>query len=239
MRVVSWNIHGCVGTDRRFDPDRTAGALKRLAPDVALLQEVGDARGVHPPIDQASALADALGMAVTLGITLDRSPFGYGNVTLTRLDTVAAETYDLSVRGREPRLCLCVALTGGLFTANVHFGLRRRERLAQLGILLDELGPFHADVLPSVLLAGDFNDWPPGAVTRTLNSTFTDAALATSSRPPKTFPSRRPLLRLDRIYVGSALAVHRCAVDASPTARTASDHLPVIAEVELALEQGT
>ena len=53
VRVVSWNVHGCVGTDGRFLPERTAEALAALAPDVALLQEVGDNRGVHPPIDQA------------------------------------------------------------------------------------------------------------------------------------------------------------------------------------------
>ena len=54
LRVVTWNVHGCVGTDGRFDPTRTADALRALAPDVALLQEVGDNRGVHPPIDQAT-----------------------------------------------------------------------------------------------------------------------------------------------------------------------------------------
>ena len=61
LRVVSWNVHGCVGTDRRFAPDRTAEVLRALRPDVALLQEVGDSRGVHPPVDQAESLATRWG----------------------------------------------------------------------------------------------------------------------------------------------------------------------------------
>jgi len=233
FRVVCWNVHGCVGSDRRFDPERIARTLLRLAPDVALLQEVGDARGRHPPIDQARALADALGMEVTLGVTIPRG-HGYGNVTLTRLRHRAVATYDLSVRGREPRVCLCLELCEGVLAANVHLGLGRREREVQLGILLDDVGPLLARDAPRALLVGgDFNDWPPGAVTRTLERLFVDAARAASERPPKTFPARRPLLRLDRLYV-AGLAVRACTVDGSASARAASDHLPLIAELSCA-----
>ncbi len=235
LRVVTWNVHGCVGADRRFDPRRIAATLRRLAPDLALLQEVGDARGVHPPVDQARALADALDMTLVLGVTIPRG-HGYGNVTLSRLGRRAAATWDLSVRGREPRVCLCLEVEGPggpLLAANVHLGLGRRERETQLAILLDDVGPLLAgDAPPMVVLGGDFNDWPPGAVTRTLERRFVDAARAAAGgRPAKTFPSRRPLLRLDRLYLGGALAVRACAVDASAAARAASDHLPLVAEL--------
>src|SRR5207302_1771202 len=104
---------------------------------VALLQEVGDIRGVHPPIDQATVLAETLGMESTLGITVPREPFGYGVLTLTRAPLRGAEMemYDLSVRGREPRVCLCLsAVTDGLAlrTANLHFGLGFLERRRQI-----------------------------------------------------------------------------------------------------------
>lgn len=241
MRIVCWNVHGCVGTDRRFDPLRTARALSRLAPDVALLQEVGDNRGVHPPIDQAAALANALGMTSTLGITMPRPPFGYGNVTLTRGSALEAGTWDLSVRGREPRVCLCVTVEIALLrivTANVHLGLGRRERRAQLEILLDEIGPFGGAPTSPTVVGGDFNDWPPGPVTRVLESTLDDAARRVASRagPAKTFPSRRPLLRLDRLYVGGGVAVRACSVDDSSEAREASDHLPLVADLHLPTE---
>jgi endonuclease/exonuclease/phosphatase family metal-dependent hydrolase len=230
IRVVTWNIHGCVGADRRFDPDRTARVLAALAPDVALLQEVGDARGVHPPFDQAAALADATGMTSTLGVTLPRDPYGYGNVTLTRLARTAAATYDLSVRGFEPRVCLCVevAAPANLLTANVHFGLSRRERRRQLATLFDELGPLGGAPAAS-LVAGDFNDWPAGPVTRAFAAQFRDATPASA----RTFPSRLPLLGLDRIYLAGAIDLLEARVDASAAARAASDHLPVIADLAL------
>ncbi len=236
---MSWNVHGCVGVDRRFDPDRTARVLRALAPDVALLQEVGDNLGVHPPVDQARTLADALGMISTLGITLERSPYGYGNVTLTRGAVIEAGTWDLSVRGREPRVCLCVEVNGPadgarIVTANVHLGLGRRERRAQLEILLDEIGPFGGVPTSPTVVGGDFNDWPPGPVTQALEAEFDDAARAGGRAPDKTFPSRRPLIRIDRLYVGGGVTVRECRVDGSPDARLASDHLPVVADLALA-----
>jgi endonuclease/exonuclease/phosphatase family metal-dependent hydrolase len=235
VRVVSWNVHGCVGTDRRFDPERVARVIERHAPDVALLQEVGDLRGVHPPIDQATALAEALAMESSLAITVPSTPFGFGNLTLTRppLRPEGVELYDLSVRHYEPRVCLCLSLGAtGLRTANVHLGLRRLERRRQLRTLLHGAGPGLHDG-GAVVLAGDFNDWPPGPVTRSLEAEFRDAACATAGRPARTFPSRLPLLRLDRLYVGGPIRVASFAVDDSVAARAASDHLPLVADLDL------
>lgn len=259
VRVVSWNVHGCVGTDGRFMPERTAAALAALAPDVALLQEVGDNRGVHPPIDQATALADALGLACTVGITLPREPHGYGNCTLSRWPVLDSSTVDLSYAGREPRNCLRAVVGHDelrLTTLNVHLGLGASERRYQLGRMLEVLLADYAveqvrrhrrfpwlwrwrkvDVdklatLPEPLvLAGDFNDFPLGPVTRTLANRLYDAGARIPARG--TFPSRRPLLRLDRVYTSRALAVVAARVDRSELARAASDHLPVVVELEV------
>src|SRR6185312_3237795 len=131
LRVVTWNVHGCVGTDGRFAPERTADALIELAPDVAFLQEVGDNRGVHPPIDQAMTIAQAVGLHCAIGITMPREPFGYGNCTLSRWPILESSTTDLSYIGREPRACLR-AVVGHeslrLTTLNVHLGLGASER---------------------------------------------------------------------------------------------------------------
>jgi endonuclease/exonuclease/phosphatase family metal-dependent hydrolase len=239
VRVVSWNVHGCVGADRRFDPLRTAEALAALAPDVALLQEVGDSRGVHPPVDQAAAIARALGLTAALGITMPREPFGYGNVTLTRLPVRDTEAFDLSVRGREPRACLRVVVGRQglhLTTVNLHLGLGPGERRRQLRILLDGAldGLPHGELGPLVI-GGDFNDFPPGPVSRTLGTWMVDCGGAGGGRgfwERRTFPASRPLLRLDRVYAHGVrvLAAH---TDRSAAARAASDHLPVVVEVEV------
>jgi endonuclease/exonuclease/phosphatase family metal-dependent hydrolase len=231
LRVVTWNVHGCVGIDRVFDPHRTAAALGTLRPDVALLQEVGDNTGVHPPIDQASHLANELGLTCAVGITLRASEHGYGNATLTRLPVLDSESVDLSYVGREPRLCLRVVVGRDglrLTTLNVHLGLGAGERRHQLGQLLPTIDR-PAD--HPLVMGGDFNDVPPGPVTFTLHRRLRDAARGT--RRPRTFPSRFPLFRLDRLYTSFDVRVGAVYVDRSPLFRRASDHLPVVCDLDV------
>jgi endonuclease/exonuclease/phosphatase family metal-dependent hydrolase len=260
VRVVSWNVHGCVGTDGKFAPERTADVLRALGPDVAMLQEVGDNRGIHPPIDQATTLAGALGLHCAIGITMPREPYGYGNCTLSRWPIVDSSTVDLSYVGREPRACLRAVVAHDddlrLTTLNVHLGLGASERRYQLGRILEALLADYAveqvrqhrrlpwlwrwrkaDVdklatLPEPLvLAGDFNDFPPGPVTRTLANRLADVGARIGGRA--TFPSRRPLLRLDRVYASRAVAVEHVEVARSPLLRAASDHLPIVVDAEV------
>jgi endonuclease/exonuclease/phosphatase family metal-dependent hydrolase len=230
LRVVSWNVHGCVGTDRRFAPERIAAILRRLKADVVLLQEVGDIRGVHPPVDQASTIAEALGFSCAVGITVRAGPYGYGNATLTRFAVVESESIDLSVWGREPRLALRAVVGHDelrLTTLNVHLGLGPEERRTQLRRLLPAIDSQIGQ--QPVLMGGDFNDFPPGPVTLTLRHRMIDAAARI--KKSRTFPSRRPLLRLDRIYVGPGARVIEAWVVSDGDIRIASDHLPVLVEL--------
>ena len=259
VRVVTWNVHGCVGTDGRFDPERTARALAAMAPDVALLQEVGDNRGIHPPIDQATALSSALGLYCAVGITMPREPYGYGNCTLSRWPILDSSTVDLSYAGREPRACLRAVVGHDelrLTTLNVHLGLGPSERRYQLGRLLEALLADYAveqvrrhrrlpwlwrwsradvDKLATLaeplVMAGDFNDFPPGPVSRTLANRLCDVGKGIPSA--LTFPSARPLLRLDRVYTSRALAVHEVRVARTPLLRVASDHLPIVVDLQV------
>jgi endonuclease/exonuclease/phosphatase family metal-dependent hydrolase len=75
---------------------------------------------------------------------------------------------------------------------------------------------------------GDLNEWYLwGRPLRWLHAHFR----ATPS--PPTFPSRRPVFALDRIWISPARCLTRIARHASPLARIASDHLPLTAELLL------
>src|SRR3546814_17835630 len=50
-------------------------------------------------------------------------------------------------------------------------------------------------------------------------------------RPRATFPSRRPLIRLDHIFVSPDIEILETSVVSTPLARRASDHLPLLATV--------
>jgi endonuclease/exonuclease/phosphatase family metal-dependent hydrolase len=126
---------------------------------------------------------------------------------------------------------------GAIHFFNVHLGLQWRERRRQASRLLS------ADILRDaalsypLVLVGDFNSpWPRvSAVPRWIGRHLRDGAVL-GGATGATFPSRFPLLRLDRAFVGPAIRVVGAEVFAHPVARLASDHLPVILELELAAD---
>jgi endonuclease/exonuclease/phosphatase family metal-dependent hydrolase len=112
----------------------------------------------------------------------------------------------------------------------VHLGLGPGERRRQLGGLLPLIiGDEHG------LLGGDFNDFPPGPVTRTLASLLHDVGARLPAR--RTFPARYPMVRLDRLYVTRRLQVLTARVDRSELVRRSSDHLPLVADLELVADR--
>ncbi|HET8541967.1 MAG TPA: endonuclease/exonuclease/phosphatase family protein [Anaeromyxobacter sp.] len=234
---MSWNLHGLRGTDGRRDPERVARVIEDVGPDVAGLQEVGLPRESGAPDDPAQLLAGLTGLHGAFGPTMShRLGFAYGNAVLSRAPILAVRNYDLSVAGREPRGCVRVDVE--LSGSRVHFfvahlGLHWRERRRQAAQLLS------ADILRDAALAyplvlvGDFNSVSNrSAVPRWLRRQLVDAAIVARNEAP-TFPSRFPLLRLDHCYVGAAIDVRSVEVIRTREVRRASDHLPLVAELEV------
>lgn len=227
LALASWNVHAWVGADGRRDPARAARVIAKLACDVVLLQEVEE-RDSPRGRDGLQTVAAETGHDVVRGPVRRAERVAYGNALLTRLRVLAVHRVDLSVPGREPRGALDVELEAAgerLRVIGTHLGLARHERHAQVARLL-ALGA-ECDA-PLLVLAGDLNDWAPlggsvGALDRALGR----------SPAPRTFPARRPVLALDRLWVRPARALAALGVDASPAARAASDHLPLRAELRL------
>jgi len=218
--VVTWNIHRCIGSDGRHDPGRVLRVLAELDADVLALQEVSARRGGRGDIDQFRLLARSTGMRALEGATFRRRRAHYGNVLLTRLPARRVDRLDLTRPGREPRGAIDAVLegpAGPLRVVATHLGLRRRERRAQARYLA---GRLEAAPEPLVLLLGDLNS-PLGRSVGALRRAVGRL------RGPRSFPARRPLLRLDRVAARPDGALRCVAAHTSPTARIASDHLPV------------
>ena len=237
LRIMSWNIHGMRGRDGRSDPERVALVIEEAHPDVAGLQEVGALGGPGELLDPAGTLARLTGLAQAFGLTELRGGYPYGNCILSRFPIAATRSYDLSVAGREKRGCLRADIDLGaaaVHVFNCHLGLDRHERRRQAAQLLG------ADILRDAALAyplvlvGDFNAWTSrSAVPRWIRRELADAAVLART-PRATFPSVFPLVRLDRAYVGPAVRVLGCSVHDSRLARLASDHLPLVLDIDLA-----
>lgn len=235
MRVVSWNIHGGIGSDGRRDLGRIASLLEDLRCDVAALQEVGDphrASSENEVADHAAWLGRRLGWFVAYGPNLIQAGRPYGNAVLSRLPITHAHNYDLSVPNREPRGCLRADLSlpdgASLHLFNLHLGLSGGERRRQAAMLLSADLLRDTALTAPLVVCGDFNMWSPlpGPILRLLRTSLRDAAQEVRS-PRATWPAAWAVLRLDRAYVDDGVDVQACGVLNDPRARAASDHLPL------------
>lgn len=228
IRLATYNVHACVGRDRRCDPQRVAAVIDALDADVVALQEFAYPRGTAIDDRAPVVLTSLHRYAFALGPTRVRGEDAFGNVLLSRHPIRDVARIDLSRGRREPRGALAATIdTGGceLHVIATHLGLRLHERRVQVRRLLD-----HIDARRPAMLAvlGDVNDWLPGrSVAHELDRRFGRAAR------PRTFPSRFPLLPLDRIWIDPRTALRHVEVHDTALARAASDHLPVVAVVEV------
>jgi len=134
---------------------------------------------------------------------------------------------DLTVYRREPRAAIDadVDVDGAVVRVIVtHLGLLPGERRIQVQRLLEVLRVHESS---ATVLCGDINEWfAVGRPLRWLNARLGRAAAV------RTFPTFCPVFALDRLWVspGSAAAVR---AHVSPNSRVASDHLPLVADIQL------
>jgi endonuclease/exonuclease/phosphatase family metal-dependent hydrolase len=229
VRVVTYNIHTCVGVDRRYDPARIVAVLREIDADIACLQEVGARPSSGRHADQWAYLGEATGCRVILGAGLGDHRRRFGNAILTRFPVATARSIELTVAGHEPRGAIDADFLVGdrvLRVIATHFGLHAGERQLQANRLVAALGESSIASRrepDAVLLMGDLNEWRgrSGAI-RAFDRRLGPSAAA------RTFPSWLPVLALDRIYVDGPAMLSEIYVYRTPLARLASDHLPLV-----------
>ena len=226
LKLATYNIHGSVGTDGRFDPARTMAVINQLDADIIALQEVSTIRSDLR--EWVSGFQAETRMRVIPGMTMFRDAAHYGNVVLTRDTIEHVEHINISYKQREPRGAVCLTLSAGgkrVCIIATHLGLRAAERRAQVNLLLKAFEQRPADIY---VLMGDLNEWFAGA--RSLRQA---RRLFDHIHTPPTFPARFPLLSLDRILVRPATCLHTMAPLKNALTKTASDHLPLRADLLL------
>ncbi len=239
IRVMTYNVHSCIGADGKLFPERIARVISRHNPDFIALQEIDRFRRRTDMQDQAALLGTYLDMNHIFWPILSGSDGEYGLAVLIKSAVSRAECYILpqlsSRRPSEKRgIMHVIAETpfGRTHLFNTHLSLSRKERLAQMRHILHKpvLGNIPGD--EPIIFCGDLNAGTSSPVHRLLSSKLRDAEdlrPATASAP--TFYSSWPMLRLDHIFHSEHLTSIRVDVIDDWECRLASDHLPVVAEL--------
>ena len=229
LRIASYNIHSCKGSDGRIDASRVARVIRETGCETVGLQEVDSQPGLRHDSMQLDFLAHATGMEAFAGHTIVRHEGKFGNALLTRRPVREVRQHPLTFARREPRSALDVELDVDGVAVRVivtHLGLMPAERRFQVQKMLRLLH----DIPPAqpVLVLGDINEWLPlGRPLRWLHGMLGHAPAERS------FPACLPIFALDRVWVRPRHTLLAFGTHRSAAARVASDHLPVKAIVAM------
>ena len=237
LRVVTYNIHKGVqglGPASRLEIHNLMQAVQGFEADVVCLQEVRgfnrqmQKRFAHwPGVGQATHLAPPGYEAVYRTNAVTRHG-EHGNALLARWPVLGHGHHDVSDHRFEQRGLLHVRLEvkgAPLHVVVAHLGLihaSRERQVRQIGAMLEREVPAGEPLV----VAGDFNDWG-----QRLHQAMAAFGLRTfEGIRHATYPSRLPLLHLDRIYTRGLRPLSAHVPHGGNWARL-SDHLPLIAEL--------
>ena len=231
LRIMSYNIHVGVGMDKKLDLERIAEVINRERPDLVGLQEVD--RGVKRTEgkDQIAELAKLTRMDFSFAHNLDYQGGQYGVAILSRFLIQHADHQKYENRRETERrgmLRVEVEVDGKkLNFVTTHLDYQYEDgRLFETEQLLRLVG----GVAGPLIIAGDFNDEPKGSAYKLMRSKFDDA-WAASKTEGFTYPADKAAKRIDYIFYRASDRVRVKKVWIVNT--LASDHLPLMAELEI------
>lgn len=232
LRVMTFNIHTGVGVDKKLDLQRIADVILQERPDLVGLQEVD--RGVRRTegLDEIAELAKMTRMDFAFGHNLDYQEGQYGIAILSKflIQKIDHRKYE-NRREAERRGMLRVEVDVGGRTidfATTHLDYQRDDgRLFET----EQLLRFLADVKNPLIVVGDFNDEPGGSAYKLMLTKFVDSWIGSRAKADGfSYSADKPVKRIDYIFYRTSDGVR--AKKAWVVRTPASDHLPVMAELE-------
>jgi endonuclease/exonuclease/phosphatase family metal-dependent hydrolase len=232
---MTYNVHSFIGTDGVYDPERIARVIELGAADVVALQEVDFGRGQRGQPAAIERLAARLGMRCHFTHTREGRNGQFGNAVLS------AHQFHLVAEGLLPRRrgearavqwLQVLAPAFDLQLMNTHLSINWRERRAQIGALLGAEWVVQALKRHPLVVCGDFNSSPLSGIYRKLGRELRDVQRC-GPRCSATWPAGMPFWRIDHIFVSPSFSVLRTEVPMRGLSRTASDHLPLLADLRL------
>lgn len=243
LRVLSYNIHkGFSMTKLRFALERMKESIRLVHADLVFLQEVLGHHERHgqrivnwPTTSQFEYLADTVWPHFAYGRNAVYAAGHHGNAILSKYPIIDVENLDVSNSRLERRgmLHARIAFPGQdlpLHAICLHLDLLESGRQQQVDRLCRRIGEAVPKDSPLVV-AGDFNDWRLRVTPELLERLhLREAFVHVHGEHARTFPSWRPVLRLDRIYVRGLKIRRARTLTHEPWSRL-SDHAAVFSEL--------
>jgi endonuclease/exonuclease/phosphatase family metal-dependent hydrolase len=229
LRVMSYNVRSL-----RDDDAAVARVIRAAQPDVVCIQEA-------PRFLRWRAKAASLSRRSGLLVVTGGRPAS-GNLILCTMGVQVLGSWDIRLSA-EPGLhqrgaaAALLALRGARFAvAGTHLDLAGAPRVRHIGEIDAALAAVLPDDVP-VIVAGDMNDTPGSAAWEALTAGRVDAAAAAAASgggpAQDTFSAQNPRRRIDGVFADPRLAVRAARVVDSPDVRIASDHRPLVVDLEL------
>jgi endonuclease/exonuclease/phosphatase family metal-dependent hydrolase len=239
MRVLTYNVHGCVNAQRRANPATIAEIIGGIGADYIALQEVDAEKPFTNNVNQARIIGELIGMNYIYYPVENTGLHAFGLAVLSR-SPVKQHTFmplpnlypGLGMRKRGVMRAVCQTPQGKFHLINTHLSVYKLERTIQLKFLFRWLGLSTAPSNEPIILCGDLNAGPSSLVYQACSRRLKDVQYALSpSRPPQsTFHAKRPVFRIDHIFVSDHFTPTGADVVRNPQTVEASDHLPLSAD---------
>ncbi|MGH2567516.1 MAG: endonuclease/exonuclease/phosphatase family protein [Bacteroidota bacterium] len=239
LRVMTFNIHHGEGVDGKVDIKRVAALIQESNADVVALQELDRWVERTDKIDIITMLAEMTGMTYAFGKNIDYQGGDYGNGLLTRFPILEERNlhYTMMREGEQRGLLQLVLDVRGqeMVVMNTHIDHREddSERVMNVAEIREALQRYSPK---PTIVCGDFNDLPASRTVALMKEDFIDTWEEVGRGDGFSYPTAEPVKRIDYIFIARphpSAAVKLRPLSARVLRSDASDHLPVLVELEL------
>lgn len=230
VKILTYNIHHAnpPSTPGKIDIEAIAKVINDSKADIIGIQEVDINVSRSEMVNQAEKLAELTGTEYFFSKGIDLEKGYYGVLILSKHKIVGKRRYDLPMPVKSENRSLAIVdveLPGGktISLANTHLDLKEENRIAQAEFI-NELGELYKKPL---ILVGDLNAKPDSKPIKILEEYF--VRNTTSNQP--TSPNVNTKNEIDYIMVLKNREFNWKTYQVVKE-EYASDHLPLLAEIE-------
>ena len=220
VRVMSYNVHNCIGSDGIKSFKRCADIIRDAKPDIVAIQEVDSMASRRNNCYVLGEMAKHCGYHPYYGKTIPFQGGAYGIGVLTKEKALSVEFHRLPCR-REPRGLLVVEMKDYYLLAT-HLSLVKEDQWKSVEIIRDVASKLNKPVF----IAGDLNAQPKS---KTM-AAFKEFATILNDTSKATFSAKKPHRCID--YVMGTNGTFKSLNNHVYYGNLASDHLPLYVDVK-------